>query len=65
MQQNAEVQDALMTVPEFCKKVLRCSEAKGWTLVAEGAFPVIRNGRMVRVDPVKARAAFIQKFTVG
>jgi hypothetical protein len=53
----------LMTLPEFAEKVLRCSEAKGWRLVAEGAFPVIRNGRLVRVDPRKALAVFTEKFT--
>jgi hypothetical protein len=52
-----------MTLPEFAEKVLRCSEAKGWRLVAEGAFPVIRNGRLVRVDPRKALAVFTEKFT--
>lgn len=58
---QSEIQP-LMTVPEFAEKILEVSEAKGWQLVAEGAFPVIRNGRIVRVDAARARAAFIEKF---
>jgi hypothetical protein len=51
-----------MTVPEFAKQKLRCSISMGWKLAKEGAFPVIRNGRLVRVEPKKALTAFIAKF---
>ncbi len=55
---------ALMTVPEFAEKVLRCSESMGWRLARENAFPVIRNGRLVRVEPKRALEAYLKKFAI-
>jgi hypothetical protein len=54
----------LMTVPEFATKMLRCSESMGWRLARENAFPVIRNGRLVRVEPRRALEAYLKKFGV-
>jgi len=52
-----------MSVPQFAERVLRCSQSMGWRLAKEGAFPVIRNGRLVRVEPKKALAVYIAKFS--
>jgi hypothetical protein len=56
-------EESLMSVPEFAERVLRCSRSMGWRLANEGAFPVIRNGRLVRVEPKKALAAYVAKFS--
>jgi hypothetical protein len=57
--------EPLITVPEFAKTMLRCSESMGWRLVAEGAFPVVRNGKLVRVQPQRALASYVAKFTLS
>jgi hypothetical protein len=58
-----EKEEGLMGIPEFAKRYLRCSQSMAWKLAKEGAFPVIRNGRLVRVEPKKALAAYIAKFS--
>jgi hypothetical protein len=56
--------EPLMTIPQFAKEILRCSRAQGFKLAREGAFPVVRNGQMTRVEPRRALAAYLAKFTV-
>jgi hypothetical protein len=56
--------EPLMTIAEFSKDILRCSRAQGFKLAREGAFPVVRNGQMTRVEPRRALAAYLAKFTV-
>jgi hypothetical protein len=59
----AAFEHRLMSVPDFAEQVLGCSRSMGWRLAKEGAFPVIRNGRLVRVEPRKALDAYIAKFS--
>jgi hypothetical protein len=56
--------EPLMTIAEFSKEILRCSRAQGFKLAREGAFPVVRNGQMTRVEPRRALSAYLAKFTV-
>ena len=53
----------LMSVPEFGREVLSCSDSQAWKLARENAFPTIRNGRLVRVEPKTALTAYIAKFS--
>jgi hypothetical protein len=54
--------EALMSVPEFGQRILKCSRSKSWKLARSGAFPIIQHGRIVRVNPTEALAAFQKKF---
>ncbi|HVC39707.1 MAG TPA: helix-turn-helix domain-containing protein [Candidatus Dormibacteraeota bacterium] len=47
---------ALMTVPQVAQH-MGCSQRYAWLLTARGELPVVRIGRLVRVQP-EALAAF-------
>jgi excisionase family DNA binding protein len=60
--ENATFEE-LLTVSEFAERVMHCSQSMLWKLIREGSIPVVRNGRLIRIQPKRALDAYVQKFT--